>query len=114
MDGATVPESLVASPWRVLLRWAWCKPVMREQIHELHRVVIANDNQGVGVPRIDLGEKLTAPSTGCENAVIGHGDNRFDLRFARLDHVRGGGVLGAESETAAQMDADSRVDGSSG
>ena len=83
---------------------------MRQQVHELHRVVVAENDQSFSIPRVDLGEKLAASSAGREDAIIGHRDDGFDLGFARFDHVRGGGVLGAEAEAAAQVDAHARVD----
>jgi hypothetical protein len=83
---------------------------MGEQVHEFHRMVIAEDHHRLAIPRIDLREKLTTPPAGSEDAIISDGDDRFDLGLACLDHVCGGGVLGAESETAAQVDANSRVD----
>jgi hypothetical protein len=68
-------------------------------------------DHGLFIARIDLKDQLPTPSARRQDpSVTGYRDDLFYLRLSMFQHLGDRGMLGAESDTTASIDADAGID----
>jgi len=84
--------------------------MLRQKVSEEDLLALTNDDFGIHIPGINLGHRLPASATGCQNSLAGNRHDSINLCFPMFQHLSDGCDFRTEPETGAEFDTDSGID----
>ena len=84
--------------------------MVRQEVSQHYDATARQADRCFAITAVDLREQFAAPAARGDDASLIDGDDRNDVRLAGLEHLGNGSVLGAETDAAVEMDANSGID----